>query len=246
MFTSRAEYRLSLRQDNADTRLTRKGFEAGIVSASRMEALKDREMQLDKAMHLLKNFSLPRTEWAARHDAFQMSHKDGKHKTADEVLSMPEVSLDQVLHVINKVGELNDQPEFSSFTVSPLVYDTLEATCKYSNYLSRQDEEMERWRKSGALKIPESIEYTRDNFPFAAEELEKLRKFRPETLHAASQIQGITPHALIYLQTYISRGRHVRRELKEVTASDGSYVDFLHSGKETTPASKHFQELEDM
>jgi tRNA uridine 5-carboxymethylaminomethyl modification enzyme len=249
MFTSRAEYRLSLRQDNADTRLTRKGFEAGIVSSERMAALEDRESQLAVAMSVLQNFSLPRTEWSVRSSAFHMRQKDGKHKTADDVLSMPEVELEDVLKVINEVGAALGDEALASFRVSPLVFDTLEATCKYSNYLARQEDEMERWRKSGALKIPVDIDYTRENFPFSSEELENLRKYRPETLHAASQIQGITPHALIYLQTYISRGRHHRRESRDkaaVSEDDGSYGDFLATGRDHTPSSKHFQDIEDI
>ena len=210
MFTSRAEYRLSLRQDNADMRLTRKGIAAGIVCAERAAVLEAREKELARAMGVLKGFSLPRTEWASHHEAFHMAHKDGKHKTADEVLSMPDVTLENVLHVINAVGAEGGDAALGAFTVDLLVYDTLEATCKYSNYLVRQEDEMDRWRKSGAVKIPENIQYIRENFPFAAEELEKLRTVRPETLHAASMIQGISPSALIYLQTYISRGRHNR------------------------------------
>jgi tRNA uridine 5-carboxymethylaminomethyl modification enzyme len=208
MFTSRAEYRLSLRQDNADMRLTRKGYEAGLVSDERLQVLKQRESQLEGAMSTLKSFSLPRTEWALRSEALQMRQKDGKHKTADDVLSMPDVTLEEVIQIINDYGVKNSSEVFANYKVSPLIFDTLEATCKYANYLSRQEEEMQRWKRSGAMRIPADIIYTRDLFPFAAEELEKLKQYRPETLHAASQIQGITPHALIYLQTYISRGKH--------------------------------------
>lgn len=214
MFTSRAEYRLSLRQDNADMRLTRKGFAAGLVSEQRMQALEERERQLDESLRALQGFSLPRTEWALRHDTFQMRQKDGKHKSADEILSMPDVTLDEVVKVMQDKGVQRGDEELAAFAVGQLVYDTLEATCKYSNYLSRQEDEMDRWRRSGAMKIPPEIEYSRENFPFATEELEKLRKFRPDTLHAASQLQGVTPHALIFLQNYIARGRHLRKEPK--------------------------------
>lgn len=221
MFTSRAEYRLSLRQDNADMRLTRKGFEAGIVGEERINCLLDREARLSSSMNTLKSFSLPRTEWSVLSPAFHMSHKDGKHKSANDILSMPDVALEDVVRVIRQTGANTNQTHFADFAVSPLVQDTLEATCKYANYLERQEDEMERWRKSGAMKIPSDMEYTQEKFPFAAEELEKLRKYRPETLHAASQIQGVTPHALIYLQTYISRGRHLKhRENVDTAVSD--------------------------
>lgn len=210
MFTSRAEYRLSLRQDNADIRLTLKGYEAGIVGNERLEALKLRKRALESAIKDLEGFSLPRTEWSLRSQALHMRQKDGKHKSAADVLSMPDVTLEEVVRVMRCVGAETLDTFLSNYSVGPTVFDTVEATCKYANYLSRQDEEMERWKKSGAVRIPPDINYSREIFPFAEEELEKLRRYRPETLHAASQIQGITPHALIYLQTYLSRGKHLK------------------------------------
>ena len=178
-----------------------------------------------------------------------MRQKDGKHKSAAEVLSMPDVTLGEVVRVINDVGVETQNPDFGSYSVGPLIFDTLEATCKYANYLSRQEEEMERWKKSGAMQIPPDIEYSRDIFPFAAEELEKLRLHRPETLHAASQIQGITPHALIFLQTYLSRGRHHKRNKAAedtILKGDAAFNDLVATGKNYTQQSKHYQNIEDM
>lgn len=249
MFTSRAEYRLSLRQDNADMRLTQKGFDAGVVGSERAEALRLRLSALNAATKTLNEFSLPRTEWSARSESLQMRQKDGKHKSAAEVLSMPDVTLSEVVRVINDVGAETQNPIFGNYSVGPLIFDTLEATCKYANYLSRQEEEMERWKKSGAMRIPADIEYSRDIFPFAAEELEKLRLHRPETLHAASQIQGITPHALIFLQTYLSRGRHHKRNKSADGAfeeGDAAFNDLVATGKNFTQQSKHYQNIEDV
>ena len=211
MFTSRAEYRLSLRQDNADIRLTQKGIDAGIVGKERAEFLRERERGISSSLQVLESIKLPRTEWATFGEAFQMRQKDGRYKSAADVLSMPDITLEEIVKVVRSVGDRNSDDALQGFTVDPLVFDTVEAIAKYANYLDRQEDEMTRWRKSGSTPLPADIHYTKDVFPsFSAEELEKLRVARPATLHAASQIQGITPHALIYLQTYISRGKHAR------------------------------------
>ncbi|KAJ1402503.1 glucose inhibited division protein A-domain-containing protein [Ochromonadaceae sp. CCMP2298] len=207
MFTSRAEYRLSLRQDNADTRLTRKGFYAGLVGSERLAALEEREKHIDTAMRVLNEFAQPRLQWATNGDKFKMSQKDGKHKNAVEVLSMAEVTLAEIVAIINSKGE--EGSEFASFSVPSLVYDTVEAAAKYSNYLTRQEDEMSRWKRNNALPLPADIVYSKEVFPsFSAEELEKLNQFRPATLHAASMLTGVTPHTVIYLQNHLMKHRH--------------------------------------
>ena len=201
----------TLASDNADTRLTRRGIEAGIVSKEREECLKDRESKIEYSLNLLSTVTLQRAEWAAFGQAFQMSQRDGKPKTAADVLSMPNITLEEIVSIVKNVGIARQDDALSSFEVTPLVFDTVEATVKYSTYLTRQDTEMARWRKSGHLAIPTDIEYTHERFPaFSSEELEKLNRYQPRTLHEASQLQGLTPHALVYLHNYISRGKYAR------------------------------------
>ena len=81
-----------------------------------------------------------------------------------------------------------------------------------------------RWKKSSSMVLPTDIAYNKDIFPsFSSEELEKLRKHRPVTLHEASQIQGVTPHALIYLHSYVTRGKHhVAQRAAAVAARNGN------------------------
>ena len=207
MFTSRAEYRLSLRQDNADIRLTRLGAEYGIVGNERLECLKQREKEIEISVKTMQNVSLQRTEWSEFGEHFRMRQKDGKFKTAEDVLSMPDVTLSEIVTAINTIGKRKEDELLSSFSVSPLVYDTVEATCKYMNYLERQEVEMERWRRSSSKPLPSDLIYSRDSFPaLSAEEIEKLNRAKPLTLQAASQLQGITPHALVMIHNFVNRG----------------------------------------
>lgn len=253
MFTSRAEYRLSLRQDNADIRLTRKGVEAGMVSVERQAMLKRREDGITAALDTLGAVSMPRPDWAIYGEAFQMRQKDGKYKSAAEVLSMPEVTLSQIITIVRELGVKRGDELLANFNVDNLVYDTVEAISKYTNYLTRQEDEMARWRKSGAMVLPTDLVYSKEFFPsFSAEELEKLTKGRPTTLHAASQLQGITPHTLIYLHMYISRGKHhvARRNAQiagQATEEDHQpmHPDYAVSAQEAG-IRKHFEEIDDV
>jgi hypothetical protein len=111
----------------------------------------------------------------------------------------------------NITRQEKDSKKFVPFTVSHLVFDTVEATCKYSNYLEQQEKEMIKW-KSSDVSIPEDVSYSLNTFPaLSGEELEKLNKFRPSSLHEASKIQGITPHAIVYIHNSLTRGHYYKR-----------------------------------
>ena len=271
MFTSRAEYRLTLRQDNADMRLTQKGVESGIVSAARQECLRQRAGGVNRGMKVLYDFSLPRLDWATRcvsghrppylpiylsisirlfvltqvppsthrgGERFQMAQKDGRHKHAVDILSMPDVTLEEVEAIVRSCGEERGDAALGAFAVESAARDTVEANSKYSNYLERQVDEMERFRRNAHILIPEDLDYSRyalrtsppgppitlfrAEFPaFSSEELEQLRRHRPASLRAAAELQGVTPHAIIYLYNYISRGRYkVQRESGLVEVAD--------------------------
>ena len=222
MFTSRAEYRLSLRQDNADLRLTQKAIDLGIASTGRIECYNARKAETDRCINVLNTFRLSPKEWKEHGTAaFHMTHGDGKHRSAMDVLAMPDISLDDVITVINKIGKNQANEELSKFQVNLNVYDTVEASCKYSKYLNRQVDEMARWKKAAFLTLPKDIVYDRNNFPsLSSEELEKLKEVNPTTLHAASQISGVTPHAVVYLHNFISKGRH--KKLQNSSTLDNS------------------------
>ena len=233
MFTSRAEYRISLRADNADLRLTRKGMECGLVQdEERMAALEAREFMIDDRIEKLRNFELKVVDWADRDGkdlmgGAQLGKKSGQKKTAEEVLQMPHVTLKDVEDIMATVGQENQQKgsseevnESSSFSSSPAsVFDTVEASVKYQSYVQRQHRDMNSWRKAQGRRIPPDLVYAPETFPtFSKEELEKLARFQPTTFAEASQISGVTPQSLVYLYHYVT-GRNRKRDGKVGTTA---------------------------
>lgn len=150
---------------------------------------------------------------------------DGSKKTAAVILSHSNITLNEVVNVINtennkKLNQNEDQNEnkenltnestdllnSNEFNVPLMVYDTVDAHCKYFLYLDRQESEINRFKSQVSKLIPKDIEYTQANFPaLSSEELEKLRKYRPETLHQASLLEGMTQAGLVYLLHYLKR-----------------------------------------
>jgi tRNA uridine 5-carboxymethylaminomethyl modification enzyme len=226
MFTSRAEYRLSLRQDNADIRLTQKGFDYGVVGAPRLEVFLERKRNVDASISMLESTKLSRNFWSGLGSKFHMSQGDGLPKSAAEMLSRPDVDLSDIekavwghanedaLRLIDIAGEKKSgNAHASEVCVVPIdSRDTVEAHCKYSNYLKRQEAEMQKWRRNTAFPFPDDVVYCRAEFPgCSTEELELLAKHRPKNLQHAQSIQGITPHTLVYLQNYFIKGRHLKK-----------------------------------
>merc|ERR1712070_1070318 len=141
MFTSRAEYRISLRADNADLRLTRKGMAFDLVNdPDRILALEERENMITNSIDKLRKYRLFVTEWATKGgvekmggDAVFRKGREGNMKTAEEVLQMPKVTLKDVEDI------MGDTPS------PPSIYDTVEASVKYKSYVVRQERDMESW-----------------------------------------------------------------------------------------------------
>ena len=239
MFTSRAEYRISLRADNADIRLTQKGMDYGLIQdPQRLVALKERQTEIENRIQNLKTFSLKVTEWAERGDedlmgGAKMKKKTGEKKTAEEVLCMPHVTLKNVEDIMvaasqEKQGEAtssddeatNSDDELILTPSPPFVFDTVEASVKYQSYVQRQHRDMESWRKAQGVRIPPDLVYDPKTFPtFSSEEIEKLAKLRPNTFAEASQISGITPQSLVYLHHHVNnRNRKRDTSNKKMTA----------------------------
>lgn len=187
--------------------------------------------QVDRSMRLLKEFEMSRKEWAENGDAFKMSLRDGKHRTALDVLSMPDIELDSIVAIMRQKGIEREESQFANFSVSPIAYETVEATSKYCNYLSRQEDEMERMRRGSLAPLPIDLVYSRETFPsFSSEELEQLNKHRPGTLHAASLVQGVTTQSIIHLQNHLLKRRHIIKTPSRRTEAVEGALENINTG----------------
>jgi tRNA uridine 5-carboxymethylaminomethyl modification enzyme len=198
MFTSRAEYRLTLRADNADQRLTGKAIALGCVGAERARAHRAKMIELDAARAMARGAVVTPTE-AARHGV--ALRKDGQRRSAFELLSYPGLGLADVARI---------WPAFAD--LPPKVAEQVETDAKYDVYLSRQAADVVSYRRDEALVLPEDIDYAA--LPGLSNEVcHKLQTQRPRTIGHAGRIDGITPAALTLLVAHMRRkGRQPERK----------------------------------
>jgi tRNA uridine 5-carboxymethylaminomethyl modification enzyme len=184
MFTSRAEYRLTLRADNADQRLTPVGLELGCVGAERRKSFTDKLTGLGQARARLTDRSI--TPSAASRHGLSLN-QDGTRRTALELLSHPQAGREAVLRIW---PELADIP--------PAILEQLGADALYAGYLERQEADIAAFRKDEGLSLPPDLEY-RSVAGLSTELVQKLDRIRPATLGQASRIEGMTPAAVTAL-----------------------------------------------
>ncbi|MGE0603240.1 MAG: tRNA uridine-5-carboxymethylaminomethyl(34) synthesis enzyme MnmG, partial [Xanthobacteraceae bacterium] len=190
MFTSRAEYRLALRADNADQRLTAKGIALGCVGAVRAKAFGQKAEALRAAREAADAVSVTPNE--AAHSGIALNH-DGQRRTAFELLSYASITRDQVAKIWPGIAAL-----------APAIAEQLEIDAKYSVYLERQREDAERFRRDESLGLPETMDF--EAIPGLSNELRaKLKTVRPRTLGHANRIEGMTPAALGLLALHARR-----------------------------------------
>jgi tRNA uridine 5-carboxymethylaminomethyl modification enzyme len=190
MFTSRAEYRLSLRADNADQRLTPRAISAGVVSDQRRQAFDAKMERLAAARETLETVKCRGSDLAERGVRVAA---DGRKWTALAALSLPEAS-PEVLRGL--------RPELDALDGEALTLIANDAL--YSNYLRRQSLDAERLERDEAQRIPPSIRFS-EVAGLSAELIEKLNRVRPETLGQAARIEGMTPAALTLILSRIRR-----------------------------------------
>jgi tRNA uridine 5-carboxymethylaminomethyl modification enzyme len=184
MFTSRAEYRLALRADNADQRLTPLGIELGLVNVSRESKFKQKLAILENARKIAKELSI--TSSAAAKLGLRVN-QDGKSRNAIDLIAMPDVGLARVCELWPQIAAL---PEFAK--------EALEADALYSGYMDRQHIEIDNLRREESFVIPTDIDYF--SIPSLSMELrQKLARVKPETLGQAQRIDGMTPAGLACL-----------------------------------------------
>ena len=197
MFTSRAEYRLSLRADNADQRLTPLGIREGFVSGVRAETYEARRIGLDRAKARLRELTLTPNE--ARRFGITI-RMDGVRRNGHELLSLPGVSFETIAGV---------WPELNAFAAE--VVEQLEIDAQYAGYLDRQDADIVAFRRDEGLSLPSDLDY-RTIHGLSTEAILKLEAIRPATLGQAARIDGVTPAALTLILAAIrARASLVKR-----------------------------------
>ncbi len=195
MFTSRAEYRLSLRADNADQRLTPKGIELGCVGAERTRKFADKMQEIEAARELAHALKL--TPQQAETHGLKVN-QDGVRRDALQLLAYPSISYDQLASVWPELATLSRQAR-----------EQLEIDAMYSGYLDRQAADVEAFKRDEDLRISPDLDYAAVG-GLSNEVREKLTRAKPVTLGQASRIEGVTPGALTALLAHVKRENRKR------------------------------------
>lgn len=190
MFTSRAEYRLLLRADNADLRITQRGVDIGLVGSGRHKVFAEKSIALNAARDAL--LSLNETPNSLRNHGFEIN-QDGIRRNGIEILSYQNVDYAKMSHA---------WPQLNG--IRPDIIEQLEIEATYSNYLERQDADIKALRRDENLRLPADLQY--NGIPSLSNEVcDKLSRVRPETIGQAARISGVTPAAITALLAYVKR-----------------------------------------
>ncbi len=194
MFTSRSEYRLSVRADNADLRLTQMAIDIGIISNLRKEVFSKKCDDIHKVENIVKTISLTTTKLANLGVSIA---QDGSYKTAFDLLGLPNFGVDKTIEIF---------PELISLNKKILHYLCIES--RYSSYLTRQNADIQLFKEEELELLDDDIDYFK--IPSLSTEVrEKLQYHKPATIGAARRISGVTPAALIAIIVYIkTKYRH--------------------------------------
>jgi len=193
MFTSRVEYRLIIREDNADLRLSKIGYETGLLSKEKFRQVQEKLEAIDKGERYLKQTRLkPSVEINQQLEKLNTSPIK-KDISLEELLKRPQINMDD----LRSIGRVKlDIPE--------LALREVEIEVKYSGFIQRQNKDVERFKNLEKIKLPEGLDY--QNIPSLSREIrEKFQSFKPINLGQASRISGVTPAAISMLMVYLRK-----------------------------------------
>lgn len=200
LFTSRAEYRLLLREDNADARLTAKGYGIGLVKRDAYDRFHAKENSIVSGIAALEQIHLTPTP-AVNESLAALKSTELKQKSSlAELLRRPELNITAFLHLPLEPADRNTVAALNEGTVRHEV----ELRIKFKGYIERQEEQVTRFKKMESQLLPDDMDYTVLS-GLSNEVVEKLNKIRPKSLGQASRISGITPAAISVLQVHVRR-----------------------------------------
>ena len=190
MFTSRAEYRLSLRSDNADLRLTEKGIKIGLISDFRKNLFQDKFSKLSKISIQMSNLNISPNK-AEKHGI--KIAKDGIFRSADEILTQKGVNMRKIRDIWPEILDLGSE-----------IDDQIEINSHYRGYLKKQKADILAFKRDENLSIPDNIDY--EQFSGLSNEVKaKFKQIKPKTMGQALRIDGITPAAVYILLSHVKR-----------------------------------------
>ena len=199
MMTSRAEYRLLLRQDNADQRLTEKGYEVGLISQERYDRLKEKERLIESEIERLKNAYVGTSERVQELLESYESTPLNSGSSLAELIRRPELSYEAVADIDVTRPKLPED-------LAEEVIGQVDISLKYDGYIQRQKRQVEQFKKMENKKIPEDMDYDAVN-SLRIEAVQKLKEYRPVSIGQASRISGVSPADISVLLVYLS-GNH--------------------------------------
>lgn len=210
MFTSRAEYRLILREDNADLRLTSKGRSLGLVNDVRWQRLQYKQQLIAREQERLQGLLIRPGDEAAQRIGELTGSNMSHEQQAIEILARPEITYDYLTSIPGIGPAVNDEQ----------VAQQIEIQVSYAGYIRRQHAEIEKARRNEEASLPALLDY-RDVSGLSNEVIEKLNRHRPTTIGQASRISGVTPAAVSLLLVYLKRQHGLQKQAGSLCCKDG-------------------------